>query len=39
MNIRDYGEQRADSSWCAICKDQWGAMYEAYKGAIQETIP
>jgi hypothetical protein len=31
MNIRDYGEQGADSSWCAICKDQWESMYEAYK--------
>jgi hypothetical protein len=39
MNIRDYSEQGADSSWCAICKDQWEAMYEAYKDAIQETIP
>jgi len=39
MNIRNYSEQGADSSWCAICKDQWEAMYEAYKDAIQETIP
>jgi hypothetical protein len=39
MNIRDYGEQGADSSWCAICKDQWEAMYEAYKDAVQSTMP
>jgi tRNA(Ile2) C34 agmatinyltransferase TiaS len=39
MNIRDYGEQGADSSWCAICKDQWESMYEAYKDAVQSTMP
>jgi len=39
MNIRDYGEQGADSSWCSICKDQWEAMYEAYKDAVQSTMP